>query len=70
MTNFKENEIALKQMKYFLNEYNNKQISIYKLMENIMALYRYRYPFNVIKFEKGVINALAIDIEITLEKRK
>lgn len=39
-------------------------------MENIMALYRYRYPFDVMKFEEGVINALAIDIEITLEKRK
>ena len=39
MTNSKEkNELALKEMKYFLNEYNNKQISIYELMENIMAL--------------------------------
>lgn len=71
MTNSKEkNELALKEIKYFLNEYNNKQISIYELMENIMALYRYRYPFDVMKFEEGVINALAIDIEITLEKRK
>lgn len=71
MTNSKEkNELALKELKYFLNEYNNKQISIYELMENIMALYRYRYPFDVMKFEEGVINALAIDIEITLEKRK
>lgn len=35
-----------------------------------MALYRYRYPFDVMKFEEGVINALTIDIEITLEKRK
>ena len=71
MTNSKEkNELALKEIKYFLNEYNNKQISIYELMENIMALYRYRYPFDVMKFEEGVINALTIDIEITLEKRK
>ena len=71
MTNSKEkNELALKEIKYFLNEYNNKQISVYELMENIMALYRYRYPFDVMKFEEGVINALAIDIEITLEKRK
>ena len=71
MTNTsKRNEFALKQIKYFLNEYNNKQISIHELISNILVLYRYRYSWNVMKFEEGVINALATDIEMTLEKRK